>query len=314
MKSITAANADADPVLVPSGAAIPALTCPDAPSAASDWLNLTKPRMNFLVLVTTLFGFYIAERGAVDWLLLISTLGGTALTAASASVFNQLVERRWDRLMPRTARRPLAAERVPAWQAGVFGWSLGIIGVSWLALAVNLLTATLGLATLLLYVLVYTPLKRRTPLNTLIGAIPGAIPPLMGHAAVTGAVTPAGLSLFAILFVWQMPHFYAIAILYRDQYAAAGFRMLPCVENGLARTRTEIVAYTLLLLAVSVLPWTLGMAGDGYLAMAVLLGTLFGGLALNLAASAERADARRVFFASIVYLPLVLAALTLDKC
>jgi protoheme IX farnesyltransferase len=288
-------------------------SCPDTPSAVSDWLNLTKPRMNFLVVVTTLFGFYIAERGSVDWLLLLSTLGGTALTAASASVFNQVVERRWDRLMPRTATRPLAAERVPAWQAGTLGWTLGIAGVLWLGLAVNLLTAALGLATLLLYVFVYTPLKRVTPLNTLVGAIPGAIPPLMGHTAVVDAITPAGLTLFAILFVWQMPHFYAIAILYRDQYAAAGFKMLPCVENGMTRTRTQIVGYSLLLLVVSVLPWTLSIAGDGYLAVAVLLGTLFGGLALNAAATAERADARRVFVASILYLPLLLAALTIDK-
>lgn len=313
MKSITAASDAVEPVTPHASDPSVPLTCPESPAAASDWLSLTKPRMNFLVLVTALFGFYIAERGSVDWLLLLSTLGGTALTAASASVFNQLVERRWDRLMPRTAKRPLADERVPAWQAAVLGWTLGVVGVLWLALAVNLLTAALGLATLLLYVLVYTPLKRLTPLNTLVGAIPGAIPPLMGHAAVTGAITPAGLSLFATLFVWQMPHFYAIAILYREQYAAAGFRMLPCVENGLARTRTEIVGYSLLLLAVSVFPWTLGIAGDGYLAVALLLGTLFGGLALNLAATAERVDARRVFLASILYLPLILAALTMDK-
>lgn len=313
MKSIPATTDLPAEVTVTESPVTAAPTCPDAPSAVSDWLNLTKPRMNFLVVVTTLFGFYIAEHGSVDWLLLLSTLGGTALTAASASVFNQVVERRWDRLMPRTSSRPLAAKRVPAWQASLLGWTLGLAGVLWLGLAVNVLTAALGLATLLLYVVVYTPLKRVTPLNTLIGAVPGAIPPLMGHTAVVGEITPAGLTLFAILFVWQMPHFYAIAILYRDQYATAGFRMLPCVENGMTRTRTQIVAYSLLLLAVSVLPWTLGIAGDGYLAVAVLLGTLFGGLALNAAATAQRVDSRRVFLASIAYLPLLLGALTFDK-
>jgi protoheme IX farnesyltransferase len=284
------------------------------PTLASDLVELTKPRVNFLVLVTTLFGVYIATTtGGVDWLLLAHALLGTALTAASASVFNQIVERRHDARMPRTAHRPLASGRRSVAQAMPLAIGAGVIGVAHLWFFVNPLTSLLGLATLLLYVLVYTPLKRVTWTNTLIGAVPGAIPPLMGYTAVTNTIDLAGLSLFAILFVWQMPHFYAIAILYREDYARGGYRMLPVDDPGLVRTRTQIVFFCLLMLGVSVAPRMLGIAGDGYLATALLLGTIFGGCGMQVAATAERRDARRLFFASIVYLPLLLAALTLNK-
>jgi protoheme IX farnesyltransferase len=289
-----------------------ASTAPPA-SLRRDLMTLIKARMNFLVIVTTLLGMYMAARGSVEWMLLVHTLLGTALTAASAAVFNQIIERDHDRKMPRTRNRPLPAGRMSLGSAHCIGWLTGVVGVSWLWYAVNPLTSILGLATLVLYVFVYTPLKRTTTLNTLVGAVPGAIPPLMGYTAVANAIDLAGLSLFAILFVWQMPHFYAIAMIYRDDYAAGGYRMLPVDDPGFVNTRFHIVLWSLALLAISIAPRMLEIAGDGYLAIAMLLGTIFGGCALQLAASPTRRDARRVFFASIIYLPLLLAALTLNK-
>jgi protoheme IX farnesyltransferase len=287
-----------------------------APSRAADFYELTKPRMNVLVVITTMVGFLLASaRGHTDWILLLHAIIGTALCAASASVLNQLIERRYDALMPRTRRRPLPARRIVPSEALWFGVSLAIVGVAYLALLVNLLTALLGLVTIAWYLGLYTPAKRITSLNTVIGAVPGAIPPMMGFTAAHGALSPAALSLFGILFFWQMPHFLAIAILYRNDYRLGGFKMLPCVEDDDAMpiTGRMMVLYSIALIPVSLMPVILNIAGAAYFTAAVLLGLAFLSFAVSCAVTATRADARKLFFASIIYLPLLLVAMMLDK-
>ncbi len=278
-----------------------------------DFYELTKPRMNFLVVITTMVGFCMASRGGIDWLGLLHTILGTALTAAGASVLNQLIERDYDAKMPRTADRPIPAGRISPGQALACGLAYAVVGVAYLALLVNPITALLGLATLLIYLLIYTPLKRITSLNTVVGAIPGAIPPLMGFTAVHNAISLEGLAVFGILFFWQMPHFLAIAILYKRDYQAGGFRMLPCVDDELHLTNRMILLYAAALLPVSLLPSALGMTGPVYFAAAMLLGLSFLGCGISCAASRTRAEARQLFIASIIYLPLLLGAMMLDK-
>jgi protoheme IX farnesyltransferase len=287
-------------------------SAPARASRLNDFYELTKPRMNLLVVLTTMVGFYMAYgTGPIRWALLLNTLVGTALTAAAASVLNQLIERRFDALMPRTRNRPLVTARITPQEALFFGGILGASGIIYLLLAVNSLTAALGAITLLGYIVIYTPMKRRSTLNTVVGAIPGAIPPMMGFTAATGTLSPQALALFAILFFWQMPHFLAIAILYRNDYAAGGFKMLPCVDENLARR--QIVLYSVALLPVSLYPMLLHMAGAAYFTAAVLLGLGFLSFGISCAATASRIDARKLFFASIVYLPLLLAAMMIDR-
>jgi protoheme IX farnesyltransferase len=285
------------------------------PSRLADFYELTKPRMNLLVVLTTVLGFYIAAMMAGQTLLswsLVHTLIGTALTAASASVLNQIVEREFDRLMPRTRNRPLAARRLTPNEAAVFATILGVAGVLWLALTVNVLTALLGLLTLVTYVLVYTPMKRRSALCTLVGAIPGAIPPMMGVSGHSNTINLLAWSLFGILFVWQMPHFFALALMFKKDYAAGGFKMLPLVEDGDARTRRQIVAFTLLLLPISLVPCFVSHARLLYAGAALLLGAWFLYAGLRCYHKHPGAE-RKLFFVSIIYLPLVLAALTIDQ-
>jgi len=283
------------------------------PSRLADYYELTKPRMNFLVVVTTAVGYYMAVRHSVEWVRLVQTIVGTFLTAAGASVLNQFVERDHDARMPRTANRPLPAGRLAPREALVFGVALGALGVATLALLVNPLTAFLGLFTLATYVFIYTPMKRFSTLNTVVGAIPGAIPPVMGFAAVHGTVTVEALALFGVLFVWQMPHFLAIAILYRKDYAAGGFLMLPVVDESLEMTGRQIVLYAAALVPVSLMPVALHMAGPVYFTAATLLGLGFLTFGISCATSRTRLDARRLFLSSIMYLPLLLAFLMFDK-
>lgn len=278
---------------------------------AVDFYELTKPRMNLLVVITTLVGFYMASRTGVQWLLLMHTLIGTALSAASASVFNQLIERHLDALMPRTRNRPLPAGKVQPAEALIFGSVLGICGVAYLALLVNPLTALLAAFTHVSYIGIYTPMKRVSSLNTLIGAVPGAIPPMMGFTAVDNEISAAAVALFGILFFWQMPHFLAIAVLFRSDYAAAGFKMLPNIHEGL--TGRQIILHTLALIPVSLLPTFLGNSGSVYFFIAILLGAVFLSYGITAAVSRTRSDARKLFFASIIYLPLLLAAMMVDK-
>ena len=284
-----------------------------APGRLTDLYELTKPRMNFLVVVTTMVGYYMAARGWSDWGRIVYTLVGTALTAAGSSVLNQYAERSFDGLMRRTAGRPLPGGRLRPAEALWFGIGLSVLGVGMLLVFVNVLTAILGALTLALYVFVYTPAKRKTSLCTIIGAVPGAIPPVMGFTAVQGVITPEALAIFAILFVWQMPHFLAIAILYRDDYARGGFQMLPVVDKDLGMTGRQIVLYSLALIPVTLMPALLGMAGVVYFVAALLLGIAFCGFGLVCARSKTRADARQLFLSSIVYLPALLAALMIDK-
>lgn len=282
-----------------------------------DYYELTKPRLNFMVLVTTFVGFWVAARTHQSALLtwtLPATLLGTAMTAASAAAMNQSIERHHDARMRRTANRPVAAGRLSAEEGTIFAAALVVAGVGVLTLAVNALTAALGLATWAIYVLVYTPMKRRSPRNTLVGAITGALPPAMGVTAITGRFDVLAASLFAILFVWQMPHFYALALRYREDYEAGGFRMLPSASDGVRRTRTEAVAYAAMLLPISLLPAWPGVSHAGliYAAVAAVMGTWF----LRAAVRCGRGDAgseRSLFFASITYLPLLLLVLSLDQ-
>lgn len=278
--------------------------------------ELTKPRVNFLVIVTTAVGAYLAAgtAGIVEqpWLL-VSTLLGTALTAASASVLNQFIERDADALMRRTARRAIPAGHIPPVVALVMGIALASVGIGWLVAFVNLLTAALALFTLLSYILIYTPLKRRTAWCTVVGAVPGAIPPMIGVASFAGALTPTAWALFAILFVWQLPHFYGLALLYREDYARGGFAMLPALRNGVARTAQQSVMWLMLLLPISLLPTLLDIAGWYYATAALALGLWFLHAGVQCWRVPGKAEARRLFLVSILYLPLLMIAMMLDK-
>jgi len=282
------------------------------PSRARDFYELTKPRMNFLVVCTTAVGFYMAPHGG-HWVGLVHAILGTVMTAAASGVLNQLVEREYDALMPRTRNRPLPAGRVSPAEAFWMGAVLAVVGIAYLAVMVNVLTALLGAITLASYVWVYTPLKRISSLNTIVGAVPGAIPPMMGWTAATGALSPEAVALFGILFLWQMPHFLAIAILYKRDYAAGGYKMLPVVDPGLSLTSRMIVLYGLALVPVSLMPVGVGMAGAVYLTAAMLMSLAFLSYCVSCAVSKERVDARKLFFASIIYLPLLFAVLMIDK-
>lgn len=292
------------------------ITSPSLPQRLVAFYELTKPRMNFLVVVTTAVGAWMAAGfgGLVGApLLFLNLIVGTALTAAGASVFNQYLERNADAKMPRTRNRPLPAGLLTPPIALAYGTALSVIGTAWLAFLVNPLTALLGAITLLTYVLLYTPLKRRTWWCTLVGAVPGAIPPTMGFSGMTGQLGWGAATLFALLFVWQMPHFYGLALLYQDDYARGGFRMLPSETGGLARTARQIVGFCVLLLIVSLTPTIVGLAGPIYAAGAVALGTWFLWAGVQCARTLSRPDARRLFIVSILYLPLVLGLLMLDR-
>lgn len=282
-------------------------------SRLSVWLELFKVRLNTLVLLTTLVGFYVGTIGSVDYALMLYTLLGTSLVAAGAAALNEWLERDYDRLMQRTENRPLPSGRIQPDHALLVGGFLAGMGLVCLLFWVNPLTALLGAVTLVSYVCIYTPLKRVTSLNTVIGAIPGALPPLMGWTAAHGTLSIQGWALFAILFFWQLPHFLAIAWLYREDYARAGFKMLPVIDPTGSRTGRGAVSHTLGLLAISLFPFLYRMAGGWYLGAALVLGAGFLFCAIRFASRLDRGSARTLFFASILYLPLLLSILVLDK-
>lgn len=275
--------------------------------------DLVKARLTFLVLLTTLVGFYLGSRGAIDYWLMIHALAGTALLACGAAALNQLWEREHDARMRRTADRPLPSGRLQPDTVLILGGLASISGLVYLAFAVNLLTSLLGAATLGSYVFIYTPLKRVTWLNTAVGAIPGALPPLMGWAAACGELTGEGWSLFAILFFWQIPHFLAIAWMYREEYEKAGFVMLPSVDPDGSRTGRQAVSHTLGLLTVSLLPFLFRITGTVYLFGALLLGAAFVFYAVQFSRELTRPRARQLFFLSIIYLPLMMGLMFFDK-
>jgi len=282
-------------------------------SWASVFADLVKARLTTLVLVTTAVGFYVGWQGAMNWLLLANTLIATGLVAAGASALNQWLERDFDAKMRRTQSRPLPSGRMQPATVAVFGGITSVAGLIYLALAVNLLTSVLGAVTLISYVFIYTPLKRVTWLNTAIGAIPGALPPLMGWAAARNELSGPGWALFAILAFWQLPHFFAIAWIYREDYAKAGFVMLPNVDTDGKQTRQQTIGNALALLIVSVCPFLFGMAGAVYLCGAVLLGVGFLICAIQFSRQLTLTRARQLFLASIIYLPLLLALMVFDK-
>ena len=275
--------------------------------------DLVKARLTTLVLLTTAVGFYVGWRGAMDFILFFNTLAATGLVAAGASALNQLLEREYDAKMRRTQNRPLPSGRLQPTTVAIFGGVSSVAGLIYLALAVNLLTSVLGAITLVSYLFIYTPLKRVTWLNTAIGAIPGALPPLMGWAAARNELCGEGWALFAILAFWQLPHFFAIAWMYRDDYARAGFVMLPNVDASGRSTAQQAVSNTLALMAVSLCPFVFKMSGMIYLSGAIILGAGFLFCAIQFSRQLTLTRARQLFLASIIYLPLLLALMVWDK-
>ena len=280
---------------------------------ALDYLTLTKPRLNLLVLLTTLGGLYLASPSGVPLPLLLHTLVGTALVAGGAAALNQVWERRTDGLMRRTSVRPLPAGRLRLREGAWFGIGLSAVGLAELAFAVNPVSAWVAALTLASYVLLYTPLKTRTSLSTVIGAIPGALPPVIGWAAATGTIELPALVLFGIVFFWQMPHFLAIAWLFRDDYARAGIPLLPVLEPDGRRTGRQAVLYAAGLWPVSLLPAVVGLAGAPYLLVATALGCALIWLSILFARERSTESARRLFMFSLSYLSILWLALVIDR-
>ncbi|MBK9967324.1 MAG: protoheme IX farnesyltransferase [Holophagales bacterium] len=282
----------------------------------ADLLELTKPRITVFVVLTAFLGFAAGTNGplaGLDGLLLLHTLIGTALVAAGTSAFNEIAEVDLDRRMARTATRPLPAGRLPLAGAIAFALALSILGVGELWLFANGVTAFLAALTLTSYVFVYTPMKTRSPLSTIVGAIPGALPPLGGYTAAAGAIGAPGLALFALLFLWQMPHFYAIGWRHREDYGAAGFRILSTVDPTGRSSARHALAFGLLLVPVSVLPTFLGTAGLVYAAGALLLSAWFAGTAVRFFRETTDAAAKSMFLASIAWLPAIVVLLLADR-
>ncbi len=274
-------------------------------SPVADYIALTKPRLNALVVASSAAGYYLGSAGALDPVAMAVAVVGTALVAGGSAVLNQVYERDTDALMRRTRMRPLPDGRVSPAEARVYGLALAAVGVAMLAARANGLAAGLALVTLAIYLVVYTPLKRRSPAATLVGAIPGALPPLIGWTASHGRVSAGGLALFAIVFLWQIPHFMAIAWLYRDDYGKAGFPMLPVIDPDGGRTARQALLYAAALWPVSFLPAFTGVAGNLYLACAAALGAALLWLAIRFKAQPADRTARALFIGSITYLPLL---------
>ncbi len=274
-------------------------------SKLRDYYILTKPEVNLLILMTTSAGYYLASRGPFHWMGLVNTLIGTLLVASGTATLNQWMERGWDGQMRRTAHRPLPSGRIAPLEAFLFGILLSLAGGVYLALTVNGLSSLLAISTLLSYLLVYTPLKRKTPLCTLLGAFPGAMPTLIGWAGASGAISSQAWFLFAILFLWQFPHFLAIALMYRDDYAQAGYRMLPAFDADSRFTRAEILGFTIVLIIATMLP-LVDRLSSVYLAGMALSGAFMFYHVMKLTMSSSKVLASRVLHASVLYLPIVL--------
>ena len=282
-------------------------------ASVADFVTLTKPRLNLLVLITTLGGLYLAEPTGVPLPIVLHTLLGSALVAGGASALNQVWERHTDGLMKRTATRPLPGGRIGVAEGALFGLVLSVVGLAELAWQVNAMSTAVAALTLVSYVLVYTPLKRRTSLATLIGAIPGALPPVIGWAAATNEVTLPAIVLFGIVFFWQMPHFLAIAWMHRDDYGNAGIPLLPVLEPDGRRTGQQALLYAAALWPVSLMPMLVGLAGLPYSIVATMLGFVLIWLSMQFARQRTQQTARRLFLFSITYLPLLWGALCLDR-
>ena len=288
---------------------VPTLT---ARARLADLRELLKPGISGFVAVTAVAGYLLGMAGEPHWPALLGLLFGTSLTAGGAGALNHLIERRPDALMRRTQHRPLPSGRVRPGFVLLYGLTAAAAGLIVLGLTTNALTTVLALASVVLYVAVYTPLKRRTVLNTFVGAIPGALPALGGYTAATGTVGPVGLAVFAILFLWQLPHFYALAWMLREDYARGGFVMLPSRANGQKATATVTLVATLLLLVAGILPSALGAAGWPYLVGMAALGTAFTLPAFSFFAGPNDLRARRLLLTSIIYVPAFFGLVVLD--
>ena len=280
---------------------------------ATDYVALAKPRLNLLVVASAVAGYAMARGDTTNVAALVAVVVGTGLIAGGASAFNQLIERDADALMRRTRLRPLPDGRITPIEAAAFALVLSIAGLLALAGGVNALAAEVAFATLISYTVIYTPLKRRTSFATVIGAIPGALPPVIGWAAAAGELSQGAWVLFGVVFLWQLPHFLAIAWLYREDYARAGFPMLPVIEPDGRSTARQAVIYTAALLPFALAPSLIGMSGPIYFAGALLCTLIFLGVSLRFAMTRAVGDARRLFFTSIIYLPILWILMIADR-
>ena len=278
-----------------------------------DLVELVKARLTLLVLLTTAVGFYLGADSPINFAALLHTVFGTAAAAAGAAALNQWWEYKLDALMHRTRSRPVPAGRMRPRDAVVLGAALSIFGVVYLAFVCNALSAALAAITIIIYIFAYTPLKRVSTFNTALGAVPGALPPMIGWAAARGTLNAGAWMLFAILFFWQLPHFFAIAWMYRDDYARAGFQMISSDDRTGERSASQSVFFCMLLFIVAGLPAFLGIATVFYLLAELVLGGVFIAVAMRFLKTRATSDARRLFITSIIYLPLLLGALVLSK-
>ena len=278
-----------------------------------DLVELVKARLTLLVLLTTAVGFYLGAENPINYAALLHTVLGTAAAAAGAAALNQWWERKLDALMHRTRTRPVPAGRMRPRDAVVLGAALSIFGVGYLAFVCNALSAALAAITIIIYVFAYTPLKRVSTFNTALGAVPGALPPMIGWAAARGTLNAGAWMLFAILFFWQLPHFFAIAWMYRDDYARAGFQMISTDDRTGERSASQSVFFCMILFVIAGLPAFLGIATVFYLLAELILGGIFLAAAMRFLKTRAPSDARRLFITSIIYLPLLLGALVLSK-
>jgi len=278
-----------------------------------DLVELVKARLTLLVLLTTAVGFYLGADSPINFAALLHTVFGTAAAAAGAAALNQWWEYKLDALMHRTRSRPVPAGRMRPRDAVILGAALSIFGVVYLAFVCNALSAALAAITIIIYIFAYTPLKRVSTFNTALGAVPGALPPMIGWAAARGTLNAGAWMLFAILFFWQLPHFFAIAWMYRDDYARAGFQMISSDDRTGERSASQSVFFCMLLFIVAGLPAFLGIATVFYLLAELVLGGVFIAVAMRFLKTRATSDARRLFITSIIYLPLLLGALVLSK-
>lgn len=278
-----------------------------------DLVELVKARLTLLVLLTTAVGFYLGADSPINFAALLHTVFGTAAAAAGAAALNQWWEYKLDALMHRTRSRPVPAGRMQPRDAVVLGAALSIFGVAYLAFVCNALSAALAAITIIIYIFAYTPLKRVSTFNTALGAVPGALPPMIGWAAARGTLNAGAWMLFAILFFWQLPHFFAIAWMYRDDYARAGFQMISSDDRTGERSASQSVFFCMLLFIVAGLPAFLGIATVFYLLAELVLGGVFIAVAMRFLKTRATSDAQRLFITSIIYLPLLLGALVLGK-
>ncbi|HEX8090069.1 MAG TPA: heme o synthase [Blastocatellia bacterium] len=279
----------------------------------SAYVELTKPRITLLVVLTAAAGFCLASGGGIDYVRLLNMCAGIALLSSGIATLNQYIERDLDRLMRRTESRPLPSGKLRARPAMWFGVALSVIATAYLAVSINAFSAALGLVTLASYLFLYTPLKTRTTLSTVLGAFPGAMPPFIGWVSARGDAGLEAWILFAILFLWQFPHFLAIAWMYRDDYARAGIKMLPVVEPEGRVTGQQIISYTLMLLPVSLLPFFVSLAGSMYLVGAIVLGLIFLYFSVKAALVRTVWQARLLLLASVLYLPVLFALMVINS-